>query len=272
MTTDFRLGLTALDFSDYTEPTERVIDISSVGVVIDEATTRFADQRDASDAWLAPRLHAALRLTRREAGDPGLWNYLSLVEFPDYVRWRFPGKAGEGTAAERFVGPEYKHAIARLWWGAEQARNGSDYGPVVQLFGWQDLQNTWMHYRAMHNRPAILGAIRFLSTFRDGKPASSDQVNELGPALNFALTTTTLDAVAPDPGADAVAMAEWINGHTAESDLLSDELPKGPDEPATDEVAIEAVVGLLSQLAVDIDLASLSRARRRKKAANGEAA
>jgi hypothetical protein len=267
ITTEFRLGIADADFTEYVEQFDRDVDIDPLNTLVDEAMRQFSDDREASDAWLSPRIHAALRLTRREAGDRRLWEYLSLVEFPDYVRWRFPGKPNEGTAPERFVGAEYKHAIARLWWGAEQTRNGRDYGPVVQLFGWQDLQNTWLHYRAMHNRPAALAAIRFLSTFKDGKKASSDQVNELGPALNFALTTTVLDSVAPDRGTDPIAIEDWVHGSTPEVDLLSEKLPIGPDDEPASEEAIRAVEEMLSRLATDIDLENLSRARRRRREA-----
>jgi hypothetical protein len=272
ITADFRLGIADADFTEYVEQFDRDVDMDDMNTLIDEAMRRFSDDREASDAWLAPRVHAALRLTRREAGDRRVWEYLSLVEFPDYVRWRFPGKPDEGTAPERFIGAEYKHAIARLWWGAEQTRNGRDYGPVTQLFGWQDLQNTWLHYRAMHNRPAALAAIRFLSTFKDGKKASSDQVNELGPALNFALTTTVLDAIAPDRGTDPISIEDWIHGSTPEVDLLSEKLPDGPDDDPAGEEAIHAVEEMLGRLAKDIDLENLSRARRRGREAKTEAA
>lgn len=39
----------------------------------------FDEERTRADAWLAPRLHATLRLTRQEAADRRLWNHLALA-------------------------------------------------------------------------------------------------------------------------------------------------------------------------------------------------
>src|SRR4051794_6281576 len=41
--------------------------------LVDEAIDRFESTPTRADAWLAPRLHAALRITRREASNSCLW-------------------------------------------------------------------------------------------------------------------------------------------------------------------------------------------------------
>lgn len=98
--------------------------------LVDEAMRRFGDDaRARADAWLAPRLHATIRMTRAEASDTGLWNFLALVVAPGYVVWRHLGKGRKGTAdgeaaevaARRFSGRHDTQTFARLWW----ARNSS---------------------------------------------------------------------------------------------------------------------------------------------------
>jgi len=80
-----------------------------------KAMQKFTDsKREESDRWLAPRVHATMRLTRREAGEPGLWSYLAVQVLEDYIRWRWKGAEGI-VAPERFVCGEFnKHAVARL--------------------------------------------------------------------------------------------------------------------------------------------------------------
>ena len=55
-----------------------------------------------SDRWLAPRLHWSLRLTRSEAADRTMWEWLA-VRHADYVLWRWSGV--EGVAENRWIGP-----------------------------------------------------------------------------------------------------------------------------------------------------------------------
>src|SRR4051812_6229797 len=47
----------------------------------------WSDDRAKSDAWLAPRLHFGLRLTRAEVSDRGMWLWLA-YRFREYVEWR----------------------------------------------------------------------------------------------------------------------------------------------------------------------------------------
>jgi hypothetical protein len=127
---------TAADFdpSDYvTDFPGREIDVEPVVNLIEEAVRRYPEKPDESDAWLAPRVHHVLRLSRREAARRGAWAWLAVVAVPHYVHWRFPGKKGV-TDVDRFLGREGKNAVGRLWWGAELLRNGGDYGPVAVGF------------------------------------------------------------------------------------------------------------------------------------------
>jgi hypothetical protein len=65
---------TAADFdpSDYvTDFPGREIDVEPVVNLIEEAVRRYPEKPDESDAWLAPRVHHVLRLSRREAARRG---------------------------------------------------------------------------------------------------------------------------------------------------------------------------------------------------------
>ncbi|MCZ9342507.1 DUF6339 family protein, partial [Streptomyces sp. TRM76130] len=115
--------------------------------LVDDAMYAFKDNRTEADAWLAPRLHATLRLTRREAADRRLWTHLALAVAPDYVIWRHrasptPAKPQPRTAPERFKGAADRQCLSRLWWAAEMFRNGRDYRPVVTACGNQELLHT----------------------------------------------------------------------------------------------------------------------------------
>src|ERR1700730_6026962 len=158
VTPDFLTGVVELDLTDYILKFDRSTDMEPVTKVIDAVMKKdeFKENRQASDAWLAPRVHAALRLTRREAADRRLWTYLAVVSFPRYVRWRFPGDGDNGTAVKRFFGRQRDHAIARLWWGAELTRNGGDYSPTTAAFKNQDVPNTWFALKAFEHRTAAV--------------------------------------------------------------------------------------------------------------------
>ncbi|MFC7757539.1 DUF6339 family protein [Catellatospora bangladeshensis] len=137
--------------------------------LLDEAMRRFAGGRASADGWLAPRLHATLRMTRAEAADPGLWNFLAMIVAPDYVVWRHKG--AEIAPAARFAGPHYKQAFARLWWAAELFRNGADYRPVELACRVQDVLNTTMRLDVIDHRPTALAIVGVLERLlADGSP------------------------------------------------------------------------------------------------------
>src|SRR4051794_9411369 len=60
---------------------------------------------------LAPRVPAALRLTRGEASNQPTWLWLAL-HYARYVR----GGGGKDAPANRWKGSINKQAFARLWW------------------------------------------------------------------------------------------------------------------------------------------------------------
>jgi hypothetical protein len=248
VTPDFLIGAVELDLPDYIVKFERMTDLEPLIRVIEAVMSKdeFRQNRQVSDAWLAPRVHAALRLTRREAADRRVWAWLAVVSFPKYVRWRFPGDGENGTAVKRFFGRQRDHAIARLWWGAELTRNGSDYSPTTAAFKNQDVPNTWFALKAFEHRTTAIAACRVLSTM------SSNQINKLATAFDHVLTTVMLDAVAESPAPDAEAMAEWVKSEFDWTDL--DVVPVGPGEDSLPEDAILAAESLLRRIAREVGI------------------
>lgn len=245
LTAAFLDGTAGVDLTEHFVDYPRGIDLRPLARVVEEATKRFsADSPEQSDAWLAPRVHACLRLTRREAGDRGLWSYLAIVQLTDYVRWRW----GTPTAVARYLGSETNQAIARLWWGAELTRDGPDYAPVERAFEFQDIPNTWFRLDAFHSRPAALASLRVIQKLTNDGMKKTRKINRLSTAVNAALTTTVLDAVAPAAGTDAGAFAEWRVDEPDETLMLT-ELPPGPPEETVEPDQIEAVESLIERVA-----------------------
>ena len=243
----------------------REIDVEPLITVIDEAMRKFRSNPDSSDAWMAPRVHAALRLVRREAADKRIWNYLNVAVKPDYVRWRFKADKESGVAAplDRFVGEDSKNAIGRLWWAAELTRNGNAYTETQNILRSVRFSTSWQALDAMHHRPATIAIARFWREFNDGKGLTDWQSQRLAKAFNLRLTTLSLDALAPNPAVDTIAIREWCAEPVDETKYL-DELPIGPDEEPVPESSIQAVYDVLVTLAKEINLADMRGPSRRK--------
>ncbi|WP_030748733.1 DUF6339 family protein [Streptomyces sp. NRRL F-5135] len=222
--------------------------------LIDHALAKFQGERPtAADAWLAPRLHETLRLTRREAAEKRLWTYMALGVAPDYVVWRHlsDSKADSSrgrVARDKFVGPHYKQAFARLWWAAELFRNGSDYRPAVVACGSQDMLNSALRLDVIDHRPTALALVRLIE---GGVVRTGREVNALTPAVNAAAATLMYDVIAPDVERDGEPMRDWIEG--AESALPSprNSLPEGPEEEGVPEKAVQRLVAHFEDLFAD---------------------
>jgi hypothetical protein len=246
----FRIGQETPPLDDHLSDLQfgDAVDVEAVRTVIDEAMRRFGrTETSAADAWLAPRLHYCLRLSRRQAADAGLWRWLGAAVFPDYVRWRWgtPDTDDPEMAAktERFIGPDYKHALARLWWTAELGRDGSDYSPASIALETQDIQNNLFRMDVAHHRPTVQAALRVLEG-RGGDPA-----NALAKATNSAATTLVLDVVAPDEPLFPDATTRWLaDAADVDPNRYLDELPPGPEDPPVPQQSVEVMVALLTEL------------------------
>ncbi|WP_424568030.1 DUF6339 family protein [Streptomyces sp. CH-036] len=244
----------AIALNKTTEPlphdAESRAELGPVRDLVEDAMYKFQDDRPtAADSWLAPRLHAALRLTRREAADRRIWNYLALGVAPDYVIWRHLVAKSEGepakVAARRFRGPAYTQAFARLWWAAELFRDGPDYGPVVTVCSNQDMLNTALRVDVIDHRPTAQATVRLMErgTVRTGR-----EVNALVAAINASAATLMYDVIAPDAERDGRPLQEWIEAAESAPAVPRRELPVGPYEERTPERSVEVLVDHFAEI------------------------
>ncbi|MFJ3229507.1 DUF6339 family protein [Streptomyces sp. NPDC086787] len=197
--------------------------------LVDEAMERFASERPTvSDAWLAPRLHYTLRLTRAEAADSSLWNFIALRVAPDYVRWRWGqeknGRVAVGQAA-RFSGRWDIQCFSRLWWAAELFRDGEDYRPVVTACSNQDVLNTALRLDMNNHRPTAQALIELLEK---GMVRTGRDVNGLVKAAGSAGSTLVYEVIAPDEPRDYEALRQWIESVESDPVWNPTSLPQGP--------------------------------------------
>ncbi|MFF8411926.1 DUF6339 family protein [Streptomyces omiyaensis] len=230
--------------------------------LLDEAMRRFATDKYAADGWLAPRLHAALRMTRAEAADRRLWNHLAMIVAPDYVVWRHKGAdtaEGRGIAqAARFSGIHYTQAFSRLWWAAELFRDGPDYRPVLTACRVQDVLNTTMRLDIVDHRPTAQAVIRVVEgLLESGVPRVGDRVNAFSAAVNAAGSTLMYDVLAEDTEPDVDELYDWIEaGASVAVDF--ERLPEGPHDGGVGVGAVDALLPLFEKLRAEAPM------RRRK--------
>ncbi|MER7520973.1 DUF6339 family protein [Streptomyces sp. NPDC126499] len=241
-----------------------------VRTLLDETMRRFADDRFSADGWLAPRLHATLRMTRAEAADTRLWNHLAMIVAPDYVVWRHKGAAkaespGIATAA-RFCGPHYTQTFSRLWWAAELFRNGDDYTPVATACRIQDVLNTTMRLDVIDHRPTAQAMIRVIGDLLDsGVARPGDHVNAFSSAVNAAGSTLMYEVLAPDIDPDVDELLDWIEAGDREV-VDWERLPEGPSDGRVKPAAVDALLPLFEKLQSEAPL------RERRSVKESEAA
>jgi hypothetical protein len=231
-------------------PFGRQIDLLPLTEVIDQAMRDYdpndKSQRTESDAWIGPRLHAALRLTRAEAADDAVWIFLAAYAFPDYVIWRWP--AATESFNERVYGSDLKkQAFKRLWWTTELFRNGADYTSAERALSQSDISNTLTAIDAVHSRAVALCLVDFLQL----NELTSRQVNGLGKQLNSSAVTVAVDRayVTQD---EAVELDEsWIRATPDLQEVLN--APIGPRHGRVDQADIDNVLKALTNI-IDLNV------------------
>lgn len=133
LTPEFARGettYTAAECEGLLEPHPSSLTLKKLDAVCKEAMAKFAPGDLAADAFLAENIHRALPLSRRDASDPGVFRYLSIVRYPELVRHRWEFRSYSAMRS-RFWSPGSRvdsNAFSRWWWGAELTRESADTG------------------------------------------------------------------------------------------------------------------------------------------------
>jgi len=171
------------------------------------------------------------------------------------VRWRWGPPATEddvekAALAERFIGGDYKQALARLWWMAELFRNGRDYSTAALALTNQDIINNLFRARVAHHRPTALATLEVLPRSEDGKSIPGGrEANALSKAANAAASTLVFDVIASDPTPDLVSRATWESDRDNYDPRAGfNNLPEGPDDGELPAEALNSMKVLLAEL------------------------
>jgi hypothetical protein len=115
-------------------------DLDTLQRKLDDIVKKYDDNDHNIDKAAARHVHECIDISRRTAARVGLWHWLAVSEFPEFVYHRWPDADDE----EKFLdgGTDiYSNAIHQLWWGAELTREGDDYTTTEQMFGQGRLAN-----------------------------------------------------------------------------------------------------------------------------------
>jgi hypothetical protein len=213
--------LTREDLGPYLEPLGKSMDLSAIDDKIAEieADDDVEPQSSQIDAELAPTLHRTLSLSRYEAADAGLWHYLCVVRFTDFVRYRWedvwdPEKSSNFEEKFLAAGADiYSNALHRLWWAAEltyeEAESGSvedrDYDRTRRVLGFQELANDIFDRWFARYRPVAVACVDLLEpetldklkaegSYPDA-PSNSQLISDTTTLLREELTVRRVEAM-----------------------------------------------------------------------------
>lgn len=142
---------------DVVEPLDRVIPLAPLDAALDAVIGGSAAHQVTLDIELAPLVHRHLPLSRREASDPGVWQWLAIVHRPDAVRHRWENSSW-ATMRTRFLRSGTRpdsNAFSRWWWMAELTRDRDDYGLTRRILRRQSLATAIFVRSLCFYRPAI---------------------------------------------------------------------------------------------------------------------
>ena len=149
---------------DVVEPLDRAFPLEPLDAALDALLARTPAHQVAIDVEIAPLVHRHLPLSRREASDAGVWQWLAIVHRPDVVRHRWENSSWS-TMRTRFLRPGTRpdaNAFSRWWWIAELTRNGEDYGLTRRVLRRQPLATAIFVRSLSFYRPAICACVELL--------------------------------------------------------------------------------------------------------------
>jgi hypothetical protein len=225
--------LTQDDLKPYLQPLGISRDLSAIEERIQEIRDdeEIPPQSSDIDAELAPTLHQHLSLNRNQAADAGLWHYLCIVQFSDFVHYRWDhvyDSEDPSNLEEKFLkaGADiYSNALHRLWWAAEltyePADSGDpsdrDYERTKRALEFQELANDVFDRWFARYRPVAIACVDLLchDTLDELKerdeyadaPSNSDIVSDTTTLLREELTVRRVETMEAD---DIVATIESL--------------------------------------------------------------
>lgn len=185
--------LTDEQLNEYVElmPGSPTADLDRIDSAINEVLDEHNEYETAIDGSLAEVIHCSLDITRRTAGDPGLWHWLTVVQYPELVRHRWEYRSEEAMR-EKFLGAGsdlYSNAVHRLWWIAELTSRGDDYSTTKAVFANQTMVNKVFDRWFARYQPAVRAMCDELAD------EPSRVIDETTRRFNHALTNVQLEAL-----------------------------------------------------------------------------
>jgi hypothetical protein len=186
-------SLTEEDLGEYLEPIpgEPTADLSRIDDAVDRIIDEYPEYHTEMDGELVEAVHSGLDISRRVAGDPGLWHWLAVARYPGFVRHRWEFNSEEAMR-EKFLGAGsdlYSNALHRLWWIAELTREGDDYSTTQTVFSNQTMVNKVFDRWFARYRPAVIALCDELAD------EPSWVIDETTNRFNHATTSIQLEAL-----------------------------------------------------------------------------
>ena len=195
-------------------------------------------ERNALDGWLAPRVHAAVRVSRRIASNEAFWRWLALEVAAPIVALRFGSR--EGVPRWRLVGGPLRNGLSRLWWGAEMTRDGPDYGLLPHVFARTRTAQFALELSYSQYRTAAVAFTRVAEGLDGGPRLSDAEMKALSTSVNARLSLRVLEA-ATSPSLDGPRDGAWWRAAPDVGTLVGPSGPTGPDDGYADPGEVEAL-------------------------------
>lgn len=211
------------------------IDVSLLKSVLDTALVKLQDDdlecRTTLDQWLAPRVHSAVRIPRRLAGDMRLWTWLVLTIGREYTwkRWL----EDERPSMYRYTGDFKRNALGRLWWSAEMARNGPDYSPIQDVLRDPSTAQYALELRYSMYKPALIAFGRIAQR----ESLGFDALKDFSKRINAYLSLRPLEILGLD-STQSVRDTDWWSDAPLLGELIGNKQPIGPKDGYVDEGAV----------------------------------
>lgn len=185
--------LSESDLEEFLEPVpgKPTADLSQIDDTVNQILEEYPEYHTDMDKELVKAVHRGLDISRRVAGDPGLWHWLAVARYPEFVRYRWQFNSEEAMR-EKFLGAGsdlYSNALHRLWWIAELTRDGDDYSTTLTVFSNQTMVNKVFDRWFARYRPAAIALCDELAN------EPSWVIDETTNRFNHATTSVQLEAL-----------------------------------------------------------------------------